>query len=95
MDSQPTSSKNANNAMSNSATEEHLARRYAIYPEDGLIVDSISALLASYPDAGIDKHVSVNGWGVLYWQATLSLAQLHEVKANKQVRYHVYKYEFN
>ena len=76
MGSQPTFPKDANTA-SNSATKEHSTRRYVIYP------DSISALLASYPDANELHVVSVSGWGTLFWEATLSLVQLQEVNANK------------
>ena len=63
----------------------------SIYPVDWLAVDSISALLATYPDANVLEVVSVNGWGTLFWEVTLSPAQLLEVQANKQVRlpYHV------
>lgn len=58
-------------------------------PSDGLSTDSISALLASYPDADVAEHVSINGWGMLYWRATLSPVQWQEVISHKQVWYYL------
>ena len=88
MDSQPTfSSKNTDNAASSlPATEESSSHEYVIFPVDNFKINSISALLASYPNANVQEHVSVSGWGMMYWDATLSPVQYQEVAAHKQVR---------
>ena len=70
-----------------SATEEDLVKDYIVYPVDGHKVDSIACLLASFPpSAKIVPHISVSGWGMMYWEATLSKAQSQEVSLHKQVR---------
>jgi hypothetical protein len=87
MASQPTSSSNdSGNVAMDSAAGENLTKEYIIYPLDGHNIDSISSLLASYPpSANIIEHISVSGWGMMYWVATLSPAQAQEVSLNKQV----------
>ena len=75
MDSQPASSEDSNNVILDSTTEENLACEYAIYPLDGFSIDSISSLLASYPNAHTVEHVSVSGWGIMYWVATCQSIQ--------------------
>jgi hypothetical protein len=89
MDSQPAfSSKDTDNTASSlPATEESSSSlEYAIFPVDNFKTDSILALLASYPNANVQEHVSVSGWGIMYWDATLSPVQYQEVAAHKQVR---------
>ncbi|PVH73505.1 hypothetical protein DL98DRAFT_519919 [Cadophora sp. DSE1049] len=87
VDSQPTSaSKDSGNIATDSATGEDLVKDHIIYPFDGHNIDSISSLLASYPpSANIIPHISVSGWGMMYWEATISPAQAQEISLNKQV----------
>ncbi|PVH71276.1 hypothetical protein DL98DRAFT_597069 [Cadophora sp. DSE1049] len=68
-------------------TSEHTDKpiRYIIYPVDAFKLDSISALLASFPNANVVEHVSVSGWGMMYWEAQLTSDQLQEVKSHQQV----------
>lgn len=89
MASQPAlSSKDTDNAASSlsAAEESSSSHEYVIFPVDNFKTDSIAALLASYPNANIVEHVSVSGWGLMYWDATLSPVQYQEVVAHKQVR---------
>lgn len=87
MASQPTSSsKHLGNVAMASVAEETPTKEYVIYPLDGHDIDSISSLLVSYPPStNIIEHISVSGWGMMYWVATLSPTQVQEISLNKQV----------
>jgi hypothetical protein len=87
VDSQPPSaSKVSGNVATDSATGENLVKDHIIYPFDGHNIDSISSLLASYPpSANIIPHMSGSGIGMMYWEATISLAQAQEISLNEQV----------
>ncbi|MAD83870.1 MAG: hypothetical protein CL912_12985 [Deltaproteobacteria bacterium] len=71
-DARPASpSKDSENVATGSATEENFVKDYIIYPADSHNTDSISLLLASYPPAAkVVSHISVRGWGMMYWEAT-------------------------
>ncbi|RDW89657.1 hypothetical protein BP6252_01689 [Coleophoma cylindrospora] len=58
--------------------------RYIIWPVNGLEVDTINALLATFPLAVPEEHVSVNGDGTMYWTAYLSMLQEIQVTELKE-----------
>ena len=61
---------------------------YVIYARDPLEIDEIQLLLSTYPLANVEEHNSVNGWGMLYWIASLTQAEVADLKRSKQVRQH-------
>lgn len=87
MTSEPaSSSKDSGDVTTDAAGGESLTWDYIVYPHDGHTIDAALALLATYPpSAKIIPHVSVSGWGMMYWEATLSPAQAREVSSNKDV----------
>ncbi|KAL3418041.1 hypothetical protein PVAG01_11051 [Phlyctema vagabunda] len=72
-----------NKPTSNIAEEER--QGYVIFPADPFKISSIAALLASYPDAEVEDHDSVGGWGMLFWYAALSKVQWQEVTDHEEV----------
>jgi hypothetical protein len=59
---------------------------FVIYPYSGLDIDTLSELLASFPNANLEPHESLNPeWGMLYWLASLTASQWLKVTQNKQV----------
>lgn len=58
---------------------------FVIYPRDGNDVDTLSELLATFPNANLATYNSLNDYGVLYWTATLTASQWIKVTQNKQV----------
>merc|ERR1712093_773620 len=78
------SSATVNNWVATCATEAAARRTFIIYPEDGLDVDSLSSLLASFEDANVATQLSTNLFGVLFWRADLTPAQVIKVTQEKQ-----------
>ncbi|KAF7951935.1 hypothetical protein EAE96_007232 [Botrytis aclada] len=63
-------------------------RPYVVYPIDGNIVDATTQQLGSFgpqPETRLDPHVSLNGWGVLYWRIHLTQDQVAELRENPEV----------
>ena len=83
------SSEDADNALSSCETEEAAPKAYAIFPVDNFDIDDISAILATLPNANVVEHISVSGWGMLYWTADLTPAQWGVVVVQKQVGAHL------
>jgi hypothetical protein len=79
------STADADNYVSSCTTKEETAHTFVIWPYNGLNVDSLSALLASFPNANVVPHVSLNGWGILAWTADLTPSQWKQVTQNKEV----------
>jgi hypothetical protein len=73
------------NYVSSCTTKEETPHGFVIVPVDGLDVDDLSALLASFPNANVVPHVSLNGFGMMYWTADLTPTQWKQVTQNKQV----------
>lgn len=83
MGSQPTpSSKDTDTTVS---LEEETACECVIFPVDPLSTDSISVLLATYPNAKVVERVSASGWGMLYWEATLLPNEIQELWSHQAV----------
>lgn len=78
-------SEMADNRVSACAAQEAKAEPFIVWPVDGTDIDVLSALLASYPDANVVEHISLNGWGMLYWEADLTTAQMVDVSCLLQV----------
>jgi hypothetical protein len=80
------SSADVDNYVSTCTTEEDTPRVYVVYPYIGTDIDTLSELLASFPNANLEPHESPNpGWGMLYWLATLNPSEWKQVSQNKQV----------
>lgn len=79
------SSADVDNYASSCASEEEDSHTFIVYPVDGTNVDSLSELLASFPNANLEPHVSLNGWGILYWKADLTPSQVTQVTQNNEV----------
>jgi hypothetical protein len=73
------------NYVSSCTTEEETPHGFVIVPADGLDVDDLSALLQSFPNANVVPHVSLNGFGIMYWTADLTPSQWKQVTQSKQV----------
>lgn len=58
---------------------------FFIYAKDTLDLKELQALLESFPDANLKEQVSINGHGILFWSANLTLKEVLEVWAESQV----------
>jgi hypothetical protein len=64
-------------------------RPHIVYPRDGKIVDAATQQLESFgpqSETQLDPHISLNGWGVMYWRIHLTQAQVTELRENPDVR---------
>jgi len=64
-------------------------RPYIVYPIDGNIVDAATQQLESFgsqPETRLNPHISLNGWGVMYWEIHLTQDQVAELIENPEVR---------
>jgi hypothetical protein len=71
--------------VSSCTTHEATPHGFVIFPVDPFDVDSLSALLASIPNANVVPHESISGFGMMYWTADLTPSQWKQVTQNKQV----------
>ena len=63
-------------------------RPYTVWPTDGKIVDAATPRLESFgsqSETQLDPHISLNGWGVMYWRIHLTQDQVTELRANRDV----------
>ncbi|KAF5868309.1 uncharacterized protein Bfra_007506 [Botrytis fragariae] len=63
-------------------------RPYIVYPVDGNIVDAATQQLESFgpqAETRLNPHISLNGWGVLYWEIHLTQDQVAELRENPEV----------
>jgi hypothetical protein len=79
------SSADVDKYVSSCTTEEESPHTFVIWPYDGLNIDSLSSLLASFPNANVVPHESLNGLGMLFWTADLTPSQWKQVTQDKQV----------
>lgn len=79
------SADEADSCTETCATEGSALHDYWVYPQDGLKVDLIQALLDSYPATNVVEEVSLNGHGVMFWEASLTMPQVLELTLLQQV----------